>query len=57
MKKYKKILQKIEKSGNGAVEWDYLADMKEINLNNHVVNPPADILSTHKEKVVKEEAK
>ncbi len=38
MKKYKKILLKLEKSGTGSLEWDFLSDMKELNMSNHVIN-------------------
>ncbi len=54
MKKYKKILLKLEKSGTGSVEWDFLSDMKELNMSNHVINPVAPHINTPK--VVKEEA-
>jgi hypothetical protein len=48
MKHYKKVLLQLERSGSGAVEWDFLRDMKELNVSNHVINPVAPHITTPK---------
>ncbi len=46
MKTYKKKKFNAKSTGGAAIKWEYWSLMEDLNIENHVINPPAAIIIT-----------